>query len=661
MFIVLAAALLAGVYGRFKGIGLWPLGVDEFYISRSVDNILRSGWPAFSCGGYYTRGLLYQYLVAGVRTFGAPAEFAGRLVAAVSSLATLPAAYLLGKRVHGPLVGWLTVVMLCVSMWEIEMARFARMYAPFQAVFVWYLIFFLRYTVDRHRGALGWLIALSVLGASIWEGGVLLGFANMVAVVLRHERGRLTGADCLRLAALLLLAGLLFLGTRDMRGFAPTPAGETAGTDGPVGLLHSAAAWLAPLHAHAGWAVAGLILPLVFLCGAAPWIWSHRGRWLTALGLGAVLAAAVAHCLTLSAALLVLLLLAGLIDWRELAGPSARFFWLALVSLSLFWITFELRFGGAAANTVVRPTAGSLPPRIDYLFGFPDVYDEIIRPWGRALPLLSIAIAVAFIGLFLRRMRYGTVFKAVPAQNASLSPSADAIAALQTLVIAIVLIVGAIPTNRIETRYTFFLYPALLALTVAALTMLLQMHRILGRLPLVVVGAIPLACFAGTEDFQPRQLAAVDSARVNFRIGMTPVVAAHYYPRNDMRAAGDWFATHIQPGDAVITGIPSLAQYYPQFDYFFLAKEDNRYEDYVCPDGRSERWTNHPVLYTVDALSPIVASGRRTYVTVYEDTERSVLNAARSHGWRVTRVWATDHGNTDILLIAAAPGGGSDH
>ena len=65
LLLLAAAAVLAGLYGRFKGLGTWPLGVDEFYISRSIDNVLRSGLPRFPCGGYYTRGLLYQYLVAG--------------------------------------------------------------------------------------------------------------------------------------------------------------------------------------------------------------------------------------------------------------------------------------------------------------------------------------------------------------------------------------------------------------------------------------------------------------------------------------------------------------------------------------------------------------------------------------------------------------------
>ena len=171
LFLIGTVALIAGMYGRFVGLGTWPFGVDEYYLSRSIDNIMRVGLPRFSCGGYYTRGLLYQYLVAGMRAGGMAPEFAGRLLAALSSLAVLPAAYRLTRRLAGPLAGWLAVVLLCISVWEIEMARFARMYAPFQAVFTWYLVYYVRYVVDRDEIALRFMIALSVVGVLLWEGG----------------------------------------------------------------------------------------------------------------------------------------------------------------------------------------------------------------------------------------------------------------------------------------------------------------------------------------------------------------------------------------------------------------------------------------------------------------------------------------------------------
>jgi hypothetical protein len=636
-----AVALLAGLYGRFKGIGTWPLGVDEYYISRSIDNVMRSGLPHFTCGGYYTRGLLYQYLVAGMRWCGMQPEFAGRLLAGICSLAVLPAAYGLAKRVAGSQAALVTIIILCISVWEIEMARFARMYAPFQAVFTWYLVFYLRYTIDRNKAALSWLVALSVLGVLTWEGGVLLGVANLLAVVLAHDHGRLRAADWRRFAGLVLLLALLFLVTRDLRGFAGPPAADAGDAGNSSSHLPVAAAGLASLWQHPAWVLASL-LPLGLVVAALPWIWSYRRQWMIAAGLCVVLASAAVHLFSVSGGVLALMLLAKLIDWHDLTAGQARRFALALVGLLIFWLAFDRWTGGPMIYAAVSSAAAKGPPRVIHdLFGFPDIYDEIIRPWGRTMPILSLGLAAAIAFWCWKTI---TSRIRVP----------DSMAALLSLITLMALAVGATATERIETRYTFFLYPLFIVLSVAALLKLVQSVNALRRAPMVFAAAVPLLAFSATEDFQPRHIAHVDSAEINFRVGMSALRAAHYYPRDDIRSVGQWLASHVRPGEVVITGIPSLEQYYDRFDYFFLGEEDQRYEAYVCQDGRTERWTNHPVLYGERALKPIVASGRRVYASVYPEVEDRLRAAARSEGWSVTRVWTAAYGQGDVLLIAAS-------
>jgi Dolichyl-phosphate-mannose-protein mannosyltransferase len=640
-----SAALLAGFYGRFKGLGTWPLGVDEFYISRSIDNILRTGLPAFSCGGYYLRGLVYQYLVAGVRLTGLTPEFAGRFVAAMCSVATLPAAYLLGKRIQGPVTGWLTVIILSLSIWEIEMARFARMYAPFQAVFVWYLVFGLRYILDKERAALGWMIAFSVLGVLTWEGGVLLGIANIAAVLLAHEHGRLKPAEWKRLAALVLLLGLLFVaGTNDLRGgadVADAQAGAAAGAANQA--VHFVAVRVAALEQLA-WSC-GWLLIFALACLSLPWIWSFRRRPLAALYLCAALAAAAAHVFALAAGIIALSLLAQLIAPRELTERRARYFLMSLACYFVFWLAFY-HWSGAAASEPMVGGGAAMPPLVQHLFGFPNIYDAMLRPWGRTMPLLSIVLGFALIFLS---------WQSIAKRGERPGP----IAILLTLILGMILIIGVTPTGRIETRYTFFLYPVFIVLAVAASMIAMQRLKFARGASLVASAAIPLLCFGATEDFQPRYLIAVDSADVNFRVGMSTSRAAHYYPLNDMRAVGDWLAAHVRPGDVVISGIPNLDEYYNDFDYFFLDAEDNRYDAYVCRDHRTERWTNHPLLTSGAALQPIVEAGHRVFATLYPDAQAQLRSAARLANWSVTRVWTTRYGDTDILLIerpaAAAP------
>ena len=146
------------------------------------------------------------------------------MVSAVWSLVGLPAAYLIGRRLGGRTLGLMMLIILLASVWEIEMARFARMYAPFQSIFLWYLVFFLRYTVDRERSALMPMVLLSILGVLTWEGGAMLGVANLLPPLLNHERGRLRRSDFKFIIAMLILLGALVAATTDLRGSAMEPA-----------------------------------------------------------------------------------------------------------------------------------------------------------------------------------------------------------------------------------------------------------------------------------------------------------------------------------------------------------------------------------------------------------------------------------------------------
>src|SRR6267154_2719421 len=96
---VAALALLLGVYSRLKGLGAASIDADEYYIIRSVENILRTGLPQYQCGGYYPRGLAYQYLVALFSLTGLSIDTAARLVAALCGLLCLPPVFLLARRV----------------------------------------------------------------------------------------------------------------------------------------------------------------------------------------------------------------------------------------------------------------------------------------------------------------------------------------------------------------------------------------------------------------------------------------------------------------------------------------------------------------------------------------------------------------------------------
>lgn len=638
---IAVAALLAGLYGRFKGLGAAPLGVDEFYVSRSVDNILRTGLPEFLCGGYYNRGPLYQYLVGAVRMLGLSVEAAPRLVSALFSVAALPAVYLLGRQVHSKIVGLLAVIVLCLSAWEIEMARFARMYAPFQAVFAWYLLFFLNYMRDADRRSLVAMIALSLLGVLIWEGGVLLGIVNLLPPLLRHREGRLRREDYLYIAAMLALFAVFYmLAVLDLRTYADTPAyadwyhlaPTDPGTDAMRALeiqLPSSTFWIAMAA-----------LPVAAWLASLRWIWSLRSRWLAACGLLVAATAALAHQLLLAAAVLTLLLLAGLIRWRELIERPARLYLASFALSALYWLAVGLgtdTWVAAATNPSLAAHAQVAALR---LFGFPNVIDEIVRPWGRTLPLWSLCLFGALAGSMFVAIR-----RAVSAHTA--------VVVLLVVAVVMILAVGASGTGRQETRYTFFLYPLLVILAIAALARLLGKLSANARIAAGLLSVITLSCFAASGDFRPHHVAAIDSDAVNFRVGLPAALVSHYYPHNDVRGAAAWLEENVSAEDRVLAGIPSLAQYSDRIDFAFLIDDDPRYEAFACRTGTVDRWTDKPLLYSAKALDDLLLT-RRAYLVTYPSQIPPVLDKARDYGWQAQRMWSSIDGGVNILMLSHA-------
>ena len=67
-------AIAVGAYVRFKGNGKWPLAFDEYFMAKSIGNILENGVPRFECGGLYMRGIVYQDLAAPILLLGSNIE-----------------------------------------------------------------------------------------------------------------------------------------------------------------------------------------------------------------------------------------------------------------------------------------------------------------------------------------------------------------------------------------------------------------------------------------------------------------------------------------------------------------------------------------------------------------------------------------------------------
>jgi hypothetical protein len=639
--LVAVSALGLGVLARFKGLGAAPLAVDEYFILRSTQNLLRHGWPAFDCGGIYSRGLLLQYLSAPLILLHIAPPVAPRLVSAVSSLLALPAAFHIGCRVQSRSLGLLAVVILALSVWETEMARFGRMYAPFQAVFLWYLVCFLKRTVDGDLRADSWMIALTVVGTLLWEGGALLAVTNFLPVFLQRRSARLSRSEWLGLAKFVpILAAAYWFVTTDFRMLGGTPAlpvDYDASAVDSLGELRSGTLSLRPaLAAHQAWWVWSLV-PLAASVLALRSLWRQRRVNLATAGLIGALLAALAHQFLISAILLLMVALFRFGGREQLASPAARGVYLAIGVWALFWLSLIVASWERPPGV---PLWKALLSSVFPLVSTPDVIDQVLRPWGGAVPMLGMGLLVLVAAACYRTLRSDE--HGVSAQRAVL-------AAFFCLLLA----ACATHTPRHETRYIFFLYPVAVILALATLTGWMEtIAARTGVTGVLLAPAVSLGAFMLTEDFQPRHLLEIDRDATIFKSDLRPAQRAHLVVREDTPALAQWLGGHAaRPGDVVVSAYQSLDYYDPKVDFFYVDRSDFNFEAYACRLGTTERWSNRPLLQSVPALAAVIAASPATYVVTYKTRLTPLLEQLAPYHPSVQ--W--QHGDLAVVAFARAP------
>lgn len=652
LYFITAAAVLLGLWARFKGLGTWPLGSDEYYIARSVEDILRTGLPQYDCGGFYTRGLLFQYLLAPLRLAGMSAELSARFVAAVTSVIALPAAYILGRRVHGPTVGLLVVCVLALSAWELDIARFGRMYAPFQAVFAWYLVYFVRYTVDADSRALRPMLILSVVGVLTWEGGVLMALANLLPPFVRSPQGAFAARDFRYLAicaAFVVVAYFSSVFNFRHLGTDPYPPGFKLAEF--FAKLHQNNPTSTPMESgsdtgpdiRSPLAIASGLVLLALAAASLRWIWSLRHRWPGAVGLAVALAAALAHRFSLVAFILAVLLLARMLTWRDFATRAALPFVVALAASVVGWTAIGLLSPDWLASLAVPWGQSSAALRLAYEFlRLPDFIGIVALPFARAAPILGAVLFAAVAIAVLRDI---------------LRDSAT-VTAEQVLLLVLVSLLGAASLSdppRTETRYVVFLFPVA---AVIAIALTVQVLRPLIRLPLitaVVMTTVVTAGFALTGDFQLRRLIHVGDVSTHFARGSTPDEYSNILRRSDPRSAAQWLAEHAAaPGSLAINGYPTVDFYYRDFDFAYIGLDNQRYAAYACQQGTVERWGNLPLLSDTAGLDVQVARSETTFIVI--DTPLRAALVRDLAAWHPRVAWTSVDGYISILVIDSRPG-----
>ena len=202
-----AILLLAGV-SRSARLGRASLYVDEYLHVTAARHMLTDGQPRLPSGNLYRRVMPYTVAVAAsFKLFGAH-EWSARLPSVVAGIILVLAVYAIGARWFGRAAGLVASLIVAVSPLCIEMARFCRMYAWFQLVYLVVVYGAWQWVVRPGRTMAG-----RVVGAVVAIG--LLGFAailqNLAGVFVVALGGFVVGLAVRRprsAASLWLLAGV---------------------------------------------------------------------------------------------------------------------------------------------------------------------------------------------------------------------------------------------------------------------------------------------------------------------------------------------------------------------------------------------------------------------------------------------------------------------
>jgi hypothetical protein len=340
-----------------------------------------------------------------------------------------------------------------------------------------------------------------------------------------------------------------------------------------------------------------------------------------------------------SAAVLLLVTLVRLSPSRDLTSRAAFAVYLAMGISALFWASFSYW------HWKPPPSTGLARLPLSFLFplmSFPDVVDQVLRPWGSAVPALGAGLVVLLGVAIVQVLRTD-------------EPSVSAPRALLVLLLTLLLITCAGDAPRHETRYVFFLYPLAIVLALGAVATAVARFTTAGGNGRLVTAFAALGLFVLSEDFQPRHLLTIVEPSTIFRRGLTPGQQSHLVARDDTRAIAGWLESQAGQGAAIISAVQSLDYYEPRVEYFYVDRTDFNFESYTCRYGTLDRWSNKALLQRTQDIEAVIAARPSTYLVAYSSRLAPLLGALDRYRPRVSLT--LDH--VSVVAFSGGPKGAS--
>ncbi len=556
---VLAALVAAGAYLRLADLGALGIHWDEDLSLLAVRAILEQGVPVLPTGMIYYRGGPFLYLMAAAAHTLGVSELAIRLPAALFGIATIPLVYALGKRLFDVRVGLIAAALVTFSVWDVELARYARMYAAFGFFYLLTVLCIWQFRI-RSESLLGGLacVALAVLSITLHELGYTLAPAFLAPLLVKWPEVRRRPRRALFPLGACAAVGAFFVFWRRLvaSGYARP---FTFDADASPAYVSENGAIVLGVPPGDGFRLGPIRVPLLTpdtslltaVVDAAPWLVTVAGAALAALVvliarraaprpsllerglLAAAVALAALQLINLALVAIICLALAkraGLSGFRraDVVAAAAA----AGVSFAFWLVCSHVLDPGIAATASVKDTVRHLLdyPSFHIFWAFPDEW-----------PMTSIVAAIGAAWAFDRSAR---------------SPDRNRAAAFLLVTLALPIVLNGLFESAFELfRYNVPFAPYYYVLVALGLTRWPQLvpasaSRRLGtrRAEVAVTGA--LAALVLAVDFNPTRAWLVAN-----RDYYNPGIAYRLYDLerySDFKTPAAYVREHMVAGDALL-------------------------------------------------------------------------------------------------------------
>jgi len=593
---IMFIALGVGIYVRFKGIGKWPLTEDEYYIATSVKNILVSGLPKYQYGGYYLRGLLYQYLAAPFLHFFSSDEFYLRVIPAIFNILAMPPLYWIGKRLSGVSGASIVVAIFSLSLWEIEFSRFARMYILFQAVFIWYIVFLVKVLIDKDRKSVNWMYFLSALSIFIYEGSIFLIALNFLPLILNGKNNR--KLDVLVSVVLVFFAYLFNTIDFTHLGTPPALPADAIVHVSKGGFIYIPTFLFATLPKTIFWIISFAFLFLLDCFSGVTILKNDVFTIKARICLFFLIILSFFNLFGLLALCGILFILVHWLTWKDFKKHVPWIFLFTIIFNFIYWVGFC--FITSEWKQAIVSTTSSTPGKLVFaLLNYPHIINNIVLPWARAIPVLSAILFISLcIGIFvLTRSSY---------ESRALGEL------LFTILLILVSIIGMFNLRYHLTRYTFFLYPIIIVLFVAFSKEIFEFIIRNRQISLLVFASATMFLFSLSEDFELNHLINIDKKEINYRMTYDVSKTYHYYPRIDVKTPAEVINLNSKPDDIIITCMIATDYYLKRLNYFYCDFISGECRNISACEGAYDRWSKAHLIYSEDQLFGLIQKTDKT-------------------------------------------------